>query len=151
MPNKTIIKRKPNQNPIASDRLKTQYERLEDVVVIRFQGELDLYSAFGFSRALDKVRDLQVTRFLFDLSELTYVDSSGMGLLVRTNQEMKEQKGQFLCILPSNVAVKRILSQHWLRMIVPFVENHDEALVKLGFAEGEAQEADSAEDGVEES
>jgi len=50
-------------------------------------GDLDLYASVAFSRALAERLDQGVKRLVLDLTGLRYLDSSGVGALVRLLQK----------------------------------------------------------------
>lgn len=54
-----------------------------DAVTIRVRGELDLATVPGFAEAVREAEDTGVKRLLIDLRELLFIDSSGVGELLR--------------------------------------------------------------------
>ena len=57
-------------------------EREGDVVRVRLQGDLDLYSAPRFERFIERLGDLRGRIVVLDLHELHAIDSSGVAVLV---------------------------------------------------------------------
>lgn len=86
-----------------------QVERLTDEsgVVLRLRGELDLSSAPELERALANARLEKPDRLLIDLSELEFMDSTGLALLVRAEQDSR-QDGQRFHLSPGSRQVRRL-------------------------------------------
>ena len=77
----------------------------EPVIVI--SGDLDLASADAFvDSAAAAVADLSVLRL--DLSEVTFMDSTGLGALIKVRNAMIERGGSVVLVAAS-AAVERVL------------------------------------------
>lgn len=76
-----------------------------DVLIIEFQGEnLDASNVREF-RALVQPLLKQHQRIVFDMQQLKFVDSSGLGALISCLREANAQKGDFrLCSLSRSVS-----------------------------------------------
>lgn len=60
-------------------------ERLENnVLVMTMEGRLDASTASGFKSRMKALVESGQTRFVVDFSELRFLDSSGLGVLVST-------------------------------------------------------------------
>lgn len=60
-------------------------------ICIRLSGELDHHSAKGLLRRLDQeIEKALPTQLTLDLSGVTFMDSSGIALLIRARQRMQE-------------------------------------------------------------
>ena len=63
--------------------------------IIRLSGELDHHSAKGLLRRLDQeIEKALPTQLTLDLSGVTFMDSSGIALLIRARQRMQELGGR---------------------------------------------------------
>ena len=69
--------------PSSLGRLKITIEPLNESCVIRARGELDRSTANGLRAALDAARADGVTTLL-DLSAVSFIDSAGLRVLLRT-------------------------------------------------------------------
>jgi anti-anti-sigma factor len=70
-----------NPSNVPSSRLKLDIQTVEDATVVRLSGNLTRDDAATFK---EKVKALipQTKRLVLDLSEVTYMDSSGLGAVV---------------------------------------------------------------------
>jgi anti-sigma B factor antagonist len=58
--------------------LKLAVARLDDVVLARVRGELDLKSVAAFEAAMDEAAHAPCRRLVLDLRELDFIDSTGL-------------------------------------------------------------------------
>lgn len=58
------------------------------------EGEIDLHRSARVERSLDSMIKKKPDRIVVDLSGVTFIDSSGMAVLIRALQNMKEYGGQ---------------------------------------------------------
>ena len=64
-----------------------------DVHTISLAGELDLATAGEVQRELERVEATDARRIVLDLSELTFMDSTGVRLVVRANARSRDADG----------------------------------------------------------
>jgi anti-anti-sigma factor len=74
-------------------------------VEVRVRGELDVVSAPSMERQLiDALEETQPARLIVDMRDLTFLDSTGINVLVRTHQLLAAAGGQLLLQSPSDFA-----------------------------------------------
>ena len=69
-------------------RIRRDGDRSE--VVLSLSGELDLQSTGEFERELEAIRSDRPDRMLLDLSQLEFMDSTGLALIIRAEQAAAE-------------------------------------------------------------
>ena len=79
---------------------------LSDVHVVALHGELDVASAEGLSNSLV---ELAGSTLVADLSDLTFMDSAGIGALVRARNRIKAEGLGDLVLTRPGVIVRRVL------------------------------------------
>ncbi len=62
-----------------------------DAVVVELQGELDLYNAQLVRGALERAGEDAVARLVVDLSRVTFVDSTAMGVLIEGRSRLADR------------------------------------------------------------
>ncbi len=64
--------------------MEIKYQIVSGNLYVFFDGELDEYSALKTKSVLDKIIDenMMVNKAVFNLSKLTFMDSTGIGLLI---------------------------------------------------------------------
>ena len=87
---------------------------------ILLSGELDEYTAQTVRKNLDLLLDTQkgYVQIVIDLSELTFMDSTGVGVLIGRYKKMKERNKPIFITNPSRNA-ERIFKMSGLYEIMP--------------------------------
>jgi len=89
------------------DPLRITVEPLEDARLVRVSGELDLTSAPALKSELDAARDKEATAVL-DLSAVSFIDSTGLHLLLEASRSSATNGWAFFIVRPSE-AVERLI------------------------------------------
>jgi len=104
-------------------------ERKDDAVIVSLTGEIDMNnSPLLHQKISDLLRD-KPPRLLFDLSEVTYMDSSGIGTLVDALRKVRAYGGK-LALVGVTQRVKSILQITKLTQFFDCYETLEEALAK---------------------
>jgi anti-sigma B factor antagonist len=93
--------------------------------VLRLFGELDVSSSAALEDELHRVSGASV--IVLDLRQLEFIDSTGLGVLVKTHQRMREG-GNRLAIIEGDGQVKRLLELTGLDQQLTLVASADEEL-----------------------
>lgn len=99
----------------------------EDVALVSVEGHLDLDTATEFQAHLANQLHHGRRHFLIDLSEVPFMDSSGMNIILRVYQEARNLPGSVHVINP-RPAVRRVLELTGVSITVPISEKADDAL-----------------------
>jgi anti-sigma B factor antagonist len=79
-----------------------------DLVALRLAGELDLAVARDVATVVDELIDAGVSHVVVDLRELTFVDSSGVHMLISARRAA-EQHNRALSLIRGSGSVHRVL------------------------------------------
>jgi anti-sigma B factor antagonist len=88
---------------------RVEVARKGETSVISVSGELDLASSPALEQELERVAASEASMVIVDLSELEFMDSTGLSVLVRAHQR-SEEKGQRFGLINSSQQVQRLLS-----------------------------------------
>lgn len=93
---------------------------LNKTLYILLSGELDEYSAKSVRKDLDTLLDTEkgFVQIVLDLSELTFMDSTGVGVLIGRYKKMREYNKPIFISNPSRNA-ERIFKMSGLYEIMP--------------------------------
>lgn len=80
-----------------------------DWTVLIVRGELDLHSQSVLRAQLDGI-DPTARQVALDMSEVGFVDSSGLGAIVGALQQLRERGGDLSLIAPDDAPLTRMLS-----------------------------------------
>jgi anti-anti-sigma factor len=95
--------------PLADEpRFDVSVERLDGECVVVFRGELDMSATDELTRCIEKVRSPD-RPLIIDLAETTFMDSSGVHVLLRAYRAQGRSPGRVVLRSPSR-AVRYILT-----------------------------------------
>ncbi len=95
--------------------------------IIDVAGEIDLYNAFQLKDTVQSMIEKKIDVFILNLRKVTYVDSSGIGLLLSINA-MLAQKGMQFRIVRVPPMVMRVMELTRLKGFLPIENTEGEAL-----------------------
>jgi anti-anti-sigma factor len=104
----------------------------DDVRVVALRGELDFDEAPTFARVLDELRTDGARKVVVDLSELTFIDSSGISVLVTAARAASAERGTLVIASPS-AHVRRVFDIVKLSELMAIEDGLDGALERLGW------------------
>ena len=101
-------------------------EKRDAAVLVRLTGELDLYNAHIVREQLLAQVAGDPERLVVDLSEVTFIDSTGLGVLIEARGKLANRRA-FLLVAPT-VETRRALEISGLARHFAVHESVDEAL-----------------------
>ncbi|MFI1167425.1 STAS domain-containing protein [Streptomyces sp. NPDC020801] len=114
--------------PIAQNPLSVEVTLpREDVALLTVEGYLDVDTATELQAHLANQLHHGRRHFLLELSGVPFMDSSGMNIILRVYQEVRERPGSVHIIDPTP-AVRRILDLTGVSLTVPVSGSVEEAL-----------------------
>lgn len=93
----------------ASDELQVASSRAGDQVTLAIQGELDLLTAPVLATAVDEVIASGASKIVLDCTELAYLDSSGIAVLIQAWDGMKGRATMPVVVTNISDEVRRVL------------------------------------------
>lgn len=88
--------------------LQVERRSLDDVTVLDVSGHVDMSNCFRLHEAIVGEVDAGVTKLVLNLSDLNFIDSSCLGVLLRGLERVHREKGSM--VLVSNQFVDRVLT-----------------------------------------
>jgi anti-anti-sigma factor len=76
--------------PFPKSGFSVTTRRQADGVLIEIRGELDLANADAVERAIRDAEDTEIGAIVVDLSEMSFVDSTGLSVLLRARSRDRE-------------------------------------------------------------
>jgi anti-sigma B factor antagonist len=96
-------------------------EREGDVHTICVLGELDLATADGLQRELERVEATDAHSIILDLSGLRFMDSTGVRLMLRAHARSRADSDR-LTMLRGPASVQRVLDLTGVADLLPFAD-----------------------------
>ena len=117
--------------------LDVKTDTREEAVLVVLSGELDIYTVAGFRQEIEAV-DTGSSRVVIDLSEVTLLDSSGLGALVSLLNQARSGSGQLGLICPHR-RLRRVFEITGLRRAFVFGDDLEEVRAALDAERDEPQ------------
>ncbi|HEY3297236.1 MAG TPA: STAS domain-containing protein [Armatimonadota bacterium] len=91
-------------------RLSTELTAEEQIPIVRVHGEIDLYTVPEFEDALKSGMQSPFPGLIVDLTDISYVDSAGLGALLAAYKNLSKRDGRlFIVANPHSPGVRKIL------------------------------------------
>jgi len=68
----------------------------ENVLIIRIKGNIDLYNTVNVDKALDEALEKRPSVLALDLSDVKFIDSTGIGALINALRAIKNFYGEMI-------------------------------------------------------
>jgi anti-sigma B factor antagonist len=95
---------------LAGKPLEIQAHQEGDSITIALSGETDLSTVHSLDAAIRRAEQTEAERIVLDLSDLSFVDSTGLSVLLRASRRSRED-GNRLSFVPSkHEAVTRLVA-----------------------------------------
>lgn len=105
-----------------------------DVLCIRLQGELDHHSAENLKeQASAAIESRKIKHIVLNLEQLSFMDSSGLGVILGRYKQIKQQQGEMV-VCAISPSVKRLFEMSGLFKIIQQELSENNALQRLGVA-----------------
>lgn len=114
--------------------LTINLEVKRDVLCIRLSGELDHHSADELrERATKAIEDYDIQHIVLNLEQLSFMDSSGLGVILGRYKQIKQHHGEMV-VCAISPAVQRLFEMSGLFKIIRLEPTEEFALQRLGVA-----------------
>jgi anti-anti-sigma factor len=84
-------------------------EQVIKIVTLEIEGRLDAFTATQLRSKLDELQGQSVTRYVLDLTNLEFMDSAGMAVMVTLLKHARQLGGDVKMVMPKLEAARRIL------------------------------------------
>jgi stage II sporulation protein AA (anti-sigma F factor antagonist) len=114
--------------------LTVDLEVKQNVLCVRLAGELDHHTAENLrNQATAIIEKHQISHIILNLEQLSFMDSSGLGVILGRYKQIKNNGGEMV-VCSISPAVKRLFEMSGLFKIIRLEESEQNALQKLGVA-----------------
>lgn len=101
--------------------------------VLTIQGEIDVYTSAQLKETVVSTIAEGVKYIVMNLSQVEYLDSTGLGVLIGSLKHLKERQGNLILVSPS-MRITRIFEITGLYKIFTIYQSEEEASIKEGVA-----------------
>lgn len=109
-------------------------EKRDKVLCVRLEGELDHHTAMELRERVDSVlKEHHLTHILLNLEHLSFMDSSGLGVVLGRYKLVQTLGGEMV-VCSISPQIKRLFEMSGMFKIVRLASNEMDALLELGVA-----------------
>jgi anti-sigma B factor antagonist len=112
----------------AQPQLRIDVRREPDRVILGLDGELDMANASHLQAALAQAHQSTAAMIVLDLRQLSFIDSTGLRVLLAARKEAQE-RGQEFAVTPGSQQVQRLLAVTRVSDHLRTIETPGDALV----------------------
>lgn len=99
----------------------------KEALIVRLKGELDHHTSRSTRNKIDNnFDDRNMKHIILDMNEISFMDSSGIGLIMGRYQKVKDRDGKMI-VVSDNRYVDRIVKMSGLLKIIDFYPSLEEA------------------------
>ena len=110
-----------------SDKVVQEVREEDGVVLVKLAGEIDMHRTPEVMQAVDEHMRSKPKRVVVDLSEVDYMDSSGVGTLVHLFRQVNSNGGKLILVKP-NERVRSVFEITRLGRFFVICQDQQEAL-----------------------
>ena len=110
-----------------NDDLTLKKEDINGFTIMRMQGKLDLFTTEEFKAAVKETYPGPESIAIFDMKDLTYIDSSGIGVFILLWRNQFKGQSRILCFNPPNI-VRSVFELTKITQFIPLFDTEDAAL-----------------------
>lgn len=110
--------------------MELKIRKNKEIYIIDIQGEMDLYNSFKLKELLMKMIEKKIERFIINLEEVEYIDSSGIGALIFISSTIKKMNLK-LAITNIHGSVKKVIELTKLTSYFPISATLSEAIKRM--------------------
>lgn len=106
----------------------------DNVLIIRLVGELDHHTADKLRHQVERIIELEgVRHILLNMEELSFMDSSGLGVILGRYKQITQLGGKMI-ICAISPSIYRLFELSGMFKILQIVDSQEQALESLGVA-----------------
>jgi len=110
--------------------LELKIRKSGEIYIIDVSGEMDLYNSYKLKELVMKMLEKKISRFVINLENVDYIDSSGIGALIFICSTIKKLN---LNLFITNIhgSVKKVIELTKLMGYFPIVPSVKDAILKF--------------------
>jgi anti-anti-sigma factor len=113
-----------------SELARVEGEQQGTLCLVRVHGEVDLSNAHQVSSAIGNAMGQEARGLVVDLSDITYLDSAGVALLLRLAERLRARRRRLYLVVPRGSPVRRVLEFTGLPRVIPLEARLEDALAQ---------------------
>jgi anti-sigma B factor antagonist len=110
--------------------MELKIRKNDEIYIIDVLGEMDLYNSYKLKELMMKMLEKKIERFIINLEDVEYIDSSGIGALIYITSTIKKMNLK-LAITNVRGSVKKVIELTKLTGFFPILPSLEEAVKSM--------------------
>ena len=108
--------------------MKIEFKLVRNTVVVKLKGELDMMITEKLRQEIDsKLEDKRVNNLIINLEKVTFIDSSGLGVIIGRYKKIASRKGR-MYIVGASPSVEKILKFSGINKLIPIYKSEQDII-----------------------
>ena len=108
-------------------KIEVREDKKKKIKIVDIEGEVDVYTSMELKKELNSLIDNENKLLIINLDKVTYMDSSGLGILVAILKRIKREEGN-LRILKLTPSIRKIFELTRLTKFFEIFDDEAEAI-----------------------
>ena len=109
-------------------------QRENNVTILKLEGELDVYTSPNLKEKIVTLIKTERPFVVLDLKGLSYMDSTGLGVMAAGLKRFRENGGNIVLVSPQKI-IQKILELTNMDVSLKIYQSYQEAIAKLAINE----------------
>jgi anti-sigma B factor antagonist len=110
--------------------MELKIRKNDEIYIIDVLGEMDLYNSYKLKELMMKMFEKNIGRFIINLEDVEYIDSSGIGALIYITSTIKKMNLK-LAITNIRGSVKKVIELTKLTGFFPILPSLEDAVKSM--------------------
>ncbi|HWQ75777.1 MAG TPA: anti-sigma F factor antagonist [Syntrophomonas sp.] len=108
--------------------MKIEFKQIRSTLVVKLTGEFDMLIAEKLRQEIDSRLDSkQVSNLIINLEKVTFIDSSGLGVIIGRYKKISLLQGH-MYIVGASASVEKILMFSGINKLIPIYKNEQDII-----------------------
>lgn len=108
--------------------MKIEFKLVRNTVVVKLKGELDMLITEKLRQEIDsRLEDKRVNNLIINLEKVTFIDSSGLGVIIGRYKKIASRKG-LMYIVGASPSVEKILKFSGINKLIPIYKSEQDII-----------------------
>ncbi len=108
-------------------------QRENNITILKLEGELDVYTSPKLKEKIVTLISAERPFVVLDLEGLSYMDSTGLGVMAAGLKRVRENDGNIVLVSPRKI-IQKILEITNMDVSLKIYQSYEEAIAKLAIA-----------------
>ncbi len=106
--------------------MRYEVSRLNEKILLKLEGDIDIAVAPQLREALEKILEEGAKKIVIDITNVPFIDSTGLGLFVNAYKKVS-QRGGWVAFVGASRAIRKIFQLTKLEVLFKFCDTIEEA------------------------